>query len=160
MDRMNMDLQKFLKFGITEEQLSNFQIIILPENYSNTTEQEELSEAINTLDLFKELKKHDINCATIEDFGISPVILDRWSSDKWFGTVYLRDKVALPILTNAIAALIVFQVTTQNPEGKVITKPDIHIELKIQEDSTITSINYDGDGETFLKILESLENGK
>lgn len=160
MDKINLDLQKFLKFGISEDELSKYQIVLLPENFSNSIDKDKLSEAINTIDLFKELKKHEISCATIEDFGISPTIVDRWSSDKWFGTVYLRDKIALPILTSAIASIITFQVTTQKPEDKIISKPDIHIELKIQKDSTITSINYDGDGETFLKILESLHNGK
>lgn len=151
-----MHLEKFLQYGINVESVKQYQIIFLPENYGYTDSKDKLQDAINSIDLFKALKGEGVSCATIEDFGITPSILDRWSDDKWFGTVYIRDKVMIPILTSAISGLIVYNVTTQKTSEKIIPPPEVHIELKIENDSTITSLKYDGDGETLVKILKEL----
>lgn len=151
------ELRKLTDLGLKWAMLESYQVLCLPENIFRSSDQ--LVEASDSINLAKHLKAAGIKCGTSYDLGLKTLILERRADDKWLGTIYIRDKVAVPIVVSVIAGLIVAgavsvaKSTTAKPAQKV------HLELYIQKTNSVDKISYEGDGDTLVKVLKSLEDG-
>jgi hypothetical protein len=85
-------------------------------------------------------------------------ILERRAGDKWLAVLYVRDKVAIPLVVSVVSGLIVAAAVhaTANSGGKT-PQPQVHLELYLERTNGVSRISYVGDGETLVNVLKSLE---
>lgn len=155
---MNSEMSKLVKLNLVQEKLFNSQVLCLPENIFDTTTDEGLMEPSDSVELGKRLKAAGLMCATAFDLGLKTSILERRADDKWLGVLYVRDKVAIPLVISVVSGLIVAAVVhgTANT-GRKMTQPQIHLELYLERTNGVSRISYVGDGETLVNVLKSLE---
>ena len=153
--------RNFEKFDVTEDVLGKFQILILPENFEEAKSRDELFDATDAIQLAKRLKEEDIHCANSLDLNLNPKILERRSEELWFGLIYIIDYIAMPFFINVLASLVVN--AYKDRDQKVIYKnkaSKVHLKLKLKKPSGFTTIKYDGDPKTLIKVLEGLNNNQ
>jgi|ERR1017187_8651790 hypothetical protein len=155
---MNSEMSKLAKLGLVQEKLFNSQVLCLPENIFDATSTGGLLEPADSVDFGKRLKAAGLKCATAFDLGLTTSILERRADDKWLGVLYVRDKVAIPLVVSVVSGLIVAAAvhTTAN-SGVKMPQPQIHLELYLERTNGVSRISYVGDGETLVNVLKSLE---
>lgn len=157
--RMNSEISRLNKLGLVHEKLFGSQVLCLPENIFANTTPEVLFEPSDSVDFGKRLKAAGLLCATAFDLGLKTSILERRADDKWLGVIYIRDKVAIPVVVSVISGLIVAKAVHTNVSPAVkMPQPQIHLELYLEKTNEVSRISYAGDGETLVKVLKSLES--
>jgi hypothetical protein len=151
------ELRKLADLGAKWAMLESCQVLCLPENIFHSSGQ--LMEASDSINLGKHLKAAGIKCGTSFDLGLQTLILERRADDKWFGTIYIRDKVAVPIVVSVIASLIATGIVAVAKSNAAKSAQKVHLELYIQNTNSVNKISYEGDGDTLVKVLKSLEDG-
>ena len=148
--------------GFPMEKLADYDLIFLPENIDVTDKPDQLFEALGTTDLLKHLKEGGCKCASAFTFGLNIPFLERRASDKWIGCLWIRDYVAVPLLIGTISSLIATEAwTSTHPNEPPPPSPTVHIRLVIgKTPSKFTTLDYDGDGQTLIKVLEGIGHGK
>jgi len=146
------DLNAILRFGLTEEKLNQFDILCLPENFITASNASELFDASDAINLSKFLKMQNLLCANSFDLSLESQILERRSSEKWFGVVLIRNKIILPVFATVIGGLILNRIDGRDESDQV------HIELHLEKPEEFTRIKYDGDGETLIKVLDAIKD--
>ena len=156
------ELQNLNKFGLTVEQLKEYQILCLPENIETVNNQDNLIDASGTANFSKLLKEQGVKCANSYDLGLEASELERRGLEIWLGVTYILDKAVLPIVTGIISSLAVVEIqrktklSSQDLDSRNNTK--IHIELRIIEEENSTSIKFEGDPEMLRKLLEGISD--
>jgi hypothetical protein len=141
------------KLNVNLAELDKYSILLLPENIFESSYSEGLFEGQDTGILYKYLREKGINCGVADDFGVEIPILERRSRDRWFGVIWIRDKLVIPILVGAISGLLVTEVTTKHePTRKA------HAEIIIESESRITKIKFQGAGEDLIRIIQAFED--
>ena len=151
-----LEMASILRHGLSYKQVSAFDILCLPENMERASNKSELFDASDSIILSKLLKTKGVQCANSYDLAMEAQVLERRSKEKWFGTVYIRNRVVVPIFVTVISTLLTNEVV-QNIKNTEQPIPQVHIELKIEKSNKITTLKYDGDSETLLTILKGLE---
>ena len=159
---MNELSSKLRDLGIEPGNLEVFQIICLPENVFTFSSPSEVYEPAEATDLVKRLKERGLRSASLYELGFEASTLSRRSDEKWLGVIWVRDKVAIPVLTGVLSALIATAITNasqKSDSGKSIeiAKDKVHVELYIENGEDVTSLKYKGDGENLLRVLEALQ---
>lgn len=139
---------KLKRFGIDIQNVKELDVLCLPENIEYASSVEELYDASDANNLSKLLKEKGLKTATAYDLGVEIGILERRAADLWLGLVWVLRELALPIVVGVFSSLLANRVLQQ--------KSKVHITLYITREDDIASLKYDGDGETLLKILKSL----
>lgn len=152
-----LELNGILRFGLTYDKISSYDVICLPENISNASNKNELFDSPDAITLVKLLKAQRIKCANSLDLEFDPQILERRSREKWFGVVYLRNNVVIPIFVSVLGTLLA-ELISESIKSSDTPIPKVHIELKIEKSNNVTTLKYDGDAKTLLIILNNLEN--
>jgi len=156
------ELQNLGKFGLTAEQLKDYQILCLPENIETVSNKDDLIDASGTANFSKLLKEKGVKCANSYDLGLESSELERRGLEIWLGVTYILDKAVLPIVTGIISSLAVVEIqrrtklSSQDLDSRNNTK--IHIELRIIEEGNSTSIKFEGDPEMLRKLLEGISD--
>ena len=155
----NLNLTIELQHGISVNDIKDFQVLVMPENFNSTSEKESLIEASDSLNMSKILKEEGIKCANAFDLGLDVPTLERRGSDIWLGQIFILDNVALPLIINVLTNFIQNKIskksmtkTNLEPEGKV------HLELKLHKNGNINKLSYNGDSKTLVKVLQNLKN--
>ena len=130
-----------------EEQ--DFDVLCLPENIETADSLDELVEPIEEIQLYKILKKEELNVLSLHDLGIKIPLIERRCDDVYLGTIVVRE-IVLPLVIGIISSWI----------GSKLINPKIHLNLKIAKPNKIVSIEFDGDGKSLEQILESIENSE
>lgn len=144
-----------VKFFLPDLNLQEYQILILPENISYSDSALDLYDAHDSLLILKDLKNLNVKIANFDILGLSISTKERRSSDKWFGHIYVRDTLALPILIGLFTSVVgagIYDRIDKKENFKVHTT----LEIEKKDGSTI-KLNYDGDGETLVKMLEKID---
>jgi len=149
-------MKKFSEFGISLDLIKNYQVLCLPENFDREMNVNELIESNDTINLSKMLKQANITCGNSYDLKINPRILERRHSDRWFGLIWIRDHLVVPIVTGVVVGILVADLAKSNNSLGVEKRPDVHISIVIQNDDSFTNFKYDGDPETLEKLFNGL----
>jgi hypothetical protein len=88
---------------------------------------------------------------------LQTAIFERRADDKWLSVIWIRDKVAIPTVVTVIGGLILAGIEAEMKSAKVKPSPQVHLELYIDKNNGVSKLSYNGDGETLLKVLKSLE---
>lgn len=147
---------KLTELGITDEQIGLYDIIILPENTEGGLD--EMRDAQDGITLSKLLKAEGLKCANSFDLNLNVPTVERRSNDLWLGVIYLMNEGVIPTAVSVMANIItpLIQHKKEKTDARTPTG-GIHTEITIKKEEGFTKIKYDGDAETFLKILESLK---
>lgn len=145
------DVLHLKRNGIDLEQLGNYEILCLPENSETATSSAELFDASDSIVLSKMLKGAGAKCANSFDVGISTPTLDRRSDELWLGLIWLMSDGAWPFLINVASNMF-----TDRIKG-VFSSSTVHVKLRWRKGENLEKLDYDGDGATLLKVLESIQ---
>jgi hypothetical protein len=148
------ELSTKLKIDITK--IKDFQIIFLPENINLTSDLEDLSDSMDSIMLCKLAKEKGILCTNSYELGLNTKIIERRSIDIWLGTIWIRDHFALPLLVSVLSKVFVDTVQNKVNPSKGKESCTVHSNVKLSEGKISAEIDYKGDSETFLKILEGV----
>ena len=138
-----------LRFGLTEETISKYDVICLPENLEAATEASELFDANHSINFSKLLKEAGVKCANSYDLNLQAKVFERRSEDLWLGYIYVANTLIIPYIVNVLATL-----TTNSIDKGTNTTKQVHLKLKTK---MIRKLEYDGDGETLIEILKTLK---
>lgn len=86
--------------------ISQYQILCLPENIENQSENSDLIDAGDSIILSKLLKEEGLKCANSHNLGLSAKVAERRGVDLWFGSIWILDHAALPILISVLGRLL------------------------------------------------------
>lgn len=158
---LEMDLaaatEQFRHFGI-ENAIQNFQVFCLPENFFETKDREKLFEAGDALSLVKLLREAGAACGGPADLGLDVPTLGRYSGDKWLGTVWLRDNIAVALLIGTLASLLAANIDRSlSDTAPLPPPPKVHLELYVERQGELQHLKFEGDGATLLKMLNDLK---
>lgn len=155
--RKVIELRELTDLGITEEQLESFDILVLPESFDKRSA--EMRDAQDSINLSKLLKASGVKCANSFDLGLDIPTVERRSNDLWLGVIYLLNEAVVPVAVSIISNLVTPLIQRKKDKKDPRTPTGgIHTEITIKKVDGYSKIKYDGDGETFLKILNSLKN--
>jgi hypothetical protein len=155
----NLSLTIELQHGISVDDIKDFEVLVLPENFNSASDKESLIEASDSLNMSKIFKEEGLKCATAFDLGFDVPALERRGSDIWLGQIFILDHIALPLIINVLTIFIQNKISKKSktktniePEGKV------HLELKMHKNGNINKLSYNGDSKTLVKVLKNLNN--
>lgn len=151
---IDIDFQKLLRFGLTKEKLSGLDIVILPENIEVAEKPEELFDGSSALQFTKELKSHDVKCASSFDLGIDQGYMERRGGDIWLGTILIINDLAIPFMVSILANMVTSKTDKNEKEG---SEPKVYVKLRMNKKGKINSLDYKGDGPTLLEMLKKLK---
>jgi hypothetical protein len=153
---IEFELKSVLRFGLTYEQICAYDILCLPENLESVINKDDIFDASDSILLSKLLKATGIRCANSFDLQFDAQVLERRSKDKWFGTIYIRNNVVIPIFVGVLYTLIANDITDviKSNEQPI---PKVHIELKFEKPNNVTTLKYEGDAQTLITILKGIE---
>lgn len=149
-------LQVLSKLGVELEAVREYQILCLPENIHNASDISELVDAVDSTTLSELLKEKGVKCANSYDIGLDASISERRSSEVWLGVIWVLNHAALPLLMTVVGRLIEEKKIEHNENIENSEAAKVHAELKILDGKVWASIKYDGDANTFLKLLKGI----
>lgn len=157
---LTVALKKYISAGVSEEQLAKYDVMILPENLEylkSSTDQ--VNDAQDAIRISKLLKQANVNCANSYDLGIETPTLERRSNDIWFGEIFIIKDIVIPFVVSVLSSYLTNMISEKKKkEDKRSPTGNVHTEITIARPEGLTSIKYNGDAETFIKLLESLKN--
>ncbi|HEY9706751.1 MAG TPA: hypothetical protein V6D48_00965, partial [Oculatellaceae cyanobacterium] len=116
-------------------------------------------DAGDTADLSKLLKEQGVKCANSYDIGLESSTLERRGVDIWLGCIWILNHAAVPVLVSVVGQLVGKRLQEKFSSAKELKSSDrakVHADVKLLEGKLSASIKYEGDAETFLKVLEGL----
>ncbi|MES2267481.1 MAG: hypothetical protein V4520_12020 [Bacteroidota bacterium] len=152
-----VSLNKLWAIGIKEEQIQGLDIIVLPENVSDSDSKKRY-DAQNSITLSKLLKQEGVSCANSYDLGLDLPTIERRSNDIWMGQLYILNDAILPILEGVIGSILATLILTWR-KRKDLREPagNVHADITIIRPEGEIKINYTGEPEALLKIIKTLD---
>lgn len=141
--------------GIDKSIITNYTVLLLPENIETKIDDDEFEDTIDSLSLYKILKSEGIECANSKDLGIESYLFDRRGGDIWLGTIWIIEILIIPFLISIISAKYLNGQKTVTDEEKLpfgVTEKQAHLNLRLPNGN---QINYSGDVKTLLSILKT-----
>ena len=159
--KLPISITSELQHGISVDDISGFQVLVLPENFNNAPDKDSLIEASDSLNMSKIFKEEGIKCANSFDLGLDVPALERRGSDIWLGQILVIDNVVLPLIINLLTAFIQNRISKRSKKQDESTpKEKVHVELKMHKNGNINKLNYNGDGETLVSLLKTLKTNE
>lgn len=150
-EMLEMEIEKIRSLGLNPERLKDFQVLCLPENFDSVTTREDLLDTSETADLSKHLREAGLQCANSFDLGIQARVIERRGMDLWLGVLWILDNLALPVFVSVVAGLLLKRLRSRNSK-----ETTVHVKIRLQANNQMTNIKYDGDSDTFIKILQGI----
>jgi hypothetical protein len=147
------ELQKLRHFGVTEEQLDQFQVLSLPENLLAAARAEDLLDAQDGIDLVKRLKEAGVVCATSLDLTPAAATVRRRGGDLWLGILWIHQSNVAPLFAKTLQQKLKSW-SDRNSLRKENWK--VHLRLRIRQAQDIAELAYVGDGQTLSHLLNGL----
>ncbi len=161
------NLKLLSDLGIDHNVMSQYQILCFPEDIENRTETNQLADSGESITLSKLLKEEGVKCANSYDLGLDAKISERRGVDLWLGSIWILKKAVFPLFIAVAGRLIGEKIqrkldtaqelqTSQRDENFEETK--VHADLKIIDGKLNAEIKYNGDADTFLKVLKGINH--
>lgn len=144
-------------FGIAPDEIAKFQVLCLPENVRQASSRDELVDAGDALDLAKRLREAGVDTATSYELTPEAKTIERRGGDLWFGVVWVLSSVALPFFISVLANMVTGWRTSKAGSRTGGKAPEAHIKLRLKRGENVVNIDYSGDGETLVDVLQALK---
>ncbi|MEG4585409.1 hypothetical protein QUA54_09350 [Microcoleus sp. MOSTC5] len=153
------------ELGVAPNVVSQYQILCLPENIENQTETTPLADSGESITLSKLLKEKGVKCANSYDLGLNTKTSERRGADLWLGSIWILDHAALPLFIGVVGRLLGEKIqkkldaanqlkASQESDDSQETK--VHADIKVIDGKLSAEIKYNGDADTFLKVIKGL----
>ena len=149
-----MIYEKLKNFGIEQTLYAAANVMCLPENILTESNLDKLVEPSDQIWLVKRLREEGVNVFTLYDAHIDVNNLERRGDEKWYGHIVI-DRIAIPILVGVLSGASVLALDRATKDETPSSK--VHIDLVIKDEGKESRINFDGDGEILIKLLDSLK---
>ena len=160
--RLKVENFKLLSdLGIDPNILSQYQILCLPENIVTLSEDSDLVDSEESIILSKLLKEEGAKCANSYDLGLNTRNLERRGLDIWLGSIWILDKVALPLVNSVVGRLLGEKIQKKLENSQKVEKSEetkVYVTLKIVGRESAAEIIYNGDAKTFMKVLKGIND--
>jgi hypothetical protein len=155
------ELRAVRNFGVSAGAIEDYQVLCLPENLLAASSREELVDADDAVDLAKQLREAGVATATSYELTPEAKTIERRGGDLWFGIVWVLNDVALPFFVSVLANMLTGWRTPKSGDGSHNDQkqPVAHIKLRIKRGENYVNIDYSGDGETLVDVLQALKRG-
>lgn len=163
MDNFNL----LSELGVDLNTLSQYQILCLPENIENQSEDSDLVDSGESITLSKLLKEEGAICANSYDLGLNAKVSERRGLHLWLGSIWILNHAALPLLISVVGRLLGEKIQKKLEASKQLKAPQetddseetkVYANLKIVDGKLAAEIEYNGDADTFLKILKGIND--
>ena len=140
----------------TPQLAKSYNVLVLPENLDVITD--EYFEPQHAEVITQQLKAHpNIKCGDVFDLDIDCKYIHKYSDEIWVGTIWILDKVVVPVVINVI-----FSLLKNRPSKFPQPKKKMHAEVIYYESGKIKKIAIQGEDEDgcrkmFKTIHESSE---
>lgn len=142
--------------------LSQYQILCLPENIRDLSEDTDLIDPTEAIVLSKLLKEEGIKCGNSYDIGLNAKVSERKSVDMWLGSIWILDKAVLPLLLSVLGRLLGEKISKTLNSSKALDESQeakVHVTLKIINGKiSEADVEYSGNASNFLKVLNGINN--
>ncbi|MGB5770294.1 MAG: DUF2442 domain-containing protein [Crocosphaera sp.] len=155
------------KIGINWEEIKQeYQILILPENIEDDSNVYKTSDELGLIDrddaiyLSKLLKESDISCANSYDLGLSTKVLHLRSIEINLGVIWIIDHACLPLVVAIIGRMVGDSISNSLKKNQANSEvPTVKAKIKVLDNNiTSAAIDYNGNAQDFLKVLEGLKD--
>jgi hypothetical protein len=151
------ELRAVRNLGVADNALEKYQVVFLPENILGASSREELVDADDSVDLAKRLREAGVETATSYELTPEAKTVERRGAELWFGIVWVLREVALPFFVSVLANMVTSWRTSRSGSGDRGKLPVAHIKLRIKRGENFVNIDYSGDGETLVDVLQALK---
>ena len=133
-------------------------LLLLPDGITSSTT--DLVESVDSITLAKMLKSNGLKCQTMYDLGLPKKVLERRGEELWLGTVWFVCNVVLPTAISVFSNYLYEKAKGALPRTKQSghTSLLVNVTLIVQKGETPTQLNFSGDVDLLLQILEGLKN--
>jgi hypothetical protein len=144
--------------------IDNYDILVLPENIDKRSEQSDLNDSDGAIMLSKLLKEEGARCANSYNLGLTANIFERRSVELWLGSVWVLNHAVVPLLISVLGRILgekIHKRLEADASSRKLQNLDvnkIHINLNIIDEEIHTEIKFNGDADTFMKILKSIND--
>lgn len=161
------DLKLLSELGVRPDILSQYQILCLPENIENRAETSDLLDSEESIILSKLLKEEGVKCANSYDLSLSAKIIERRGLDLWLGSIWVLEHGVLPVLIGVLIRLLGDKLQKKSDASKQLEKYEelieltttkVHANLKIIDGKVSVEVDFQGDPDTFIKVLKGISN--
>lgn len=142
--------------GVDVELLMGKSIALLPEDILRKGT--DVHETTDMAAFCKILRAYDVDVFTLIDAGIDLPAMDRRSGDKWFGTIWIINTLAIPLLIGAFGNFLgnrMEEALTRKPS--VEDSVEIHVEIIVGANCE-KAIRYEGGYNGLKAILAALQD--
>ena len=144
--------------------IDNYDILVLPENIDKRSEQSDLNDSDGAIVLSKLLKEEGARCANSYNLGLTANVFERRSAELWLGSVWVLNHAVVPLLISVLGRILgekihkKLEADTSSRKLQSLDVNRIHINLNFVDGEIHTEIKFDGDADTFMKILRSIND--
>lgn len=128
--------------------LDDVTVLVLPENVA-IADAADFKDAQDSILLAKHFKAEGLRCKTAFDLGCKPKVLERHGADVWLGVIWLVEHLAAPTAVGVLSAWLCSRYGNSDTTR-------IHVELKLEDDHSTSTLKYDGSLPEFQKVLEGI----
>ncbi len=156
MDDMRLNaLSRLLDSDINT--LKGYEVLCLPENLRDRGDVPDLYDGEDSADLAKAMRASGLKCGTSLDLGVVPKVMHRRGVELWLGTVWILERVAVPVALGVIANFVTEAMRKRAAAGRAAPQeqPRVHITLDVETEHRSDRIVYDGDAQFLTHLLTS-----
>jgi len=151
------ELRALRNFGVAPDLIETYQVLCIPENVREASTRGELVDAGNALDLVKALREAGVDTAASYELTPEAKTIERRGGDLWFGIVWVLGSVALPFFISVLANMVTGWRSSKPGSATSGKAPTAHIKLRLKRGENVVNIDYSGDGETLVDVLQALK---
>lgn len=150
-----IELELLDKFGIDGDVAQKYQVLCLPETVEYFREGSDLVDSTEAITLSKLFKGENVACANSYDLGLDAKISERRGIDIYVGCIWIRDHAAVPAV---VAILSRFLGDKIQGWRKGSEKDKVHADIRITDEKISAEIKFNGDTETFIKMIQGIKD--
>jgi len=160
--RAGIEDELLSKFGIDHRLIDDYQVLCLPENFDGAASIDELYDTHDGINLCKQLSDKGLKSGNSFDLKIHKNFYGRKSLDIWLGTLWVLDKLVLPLVVSIVGSIIGPPIYThlkgkmQKESRPPNLRPIAHLTLIIRKGGELQILEYEGDSAAVKSSLDKL----
>jgi hypothetical protein len=142
--------------------MDDYQVLCLPENFDGAASIDELYDTRDGINLCKKFRDNGLKSGNSFDLKIHNNFYGRKSLDIWLGTLWVLDKLVLPLVVSIVGSIIGPPIYT-HIKGKMQKErrppnllPIAHFTLIIRKGNELQILEFKGDSAAVISSLDKL----
>lgn len=153
-------LDELLAIGASADDVSDFEVLVLPENILARRQEDQLVEAQDSINLMKIMRERGLKSGSLFDIGGRSHTLERRGSDLWLGVVYVVWESARNGVLDAVKSYVQERVKSflAGRSKRKPKSPEIHFVIFERKSKTTSErlIEFEGNEAACIRALDKL----